>query len=121
MDILSPQDLACGHFFTFLMSDYHWCDIIDVRVGCRILHTNTLKKISQEYLISYRLYRNWVTPKESKDNRWLPNKNVQAEKSSKKVTFTTPENMGLNDNIKTRSLRVINFIHKNKIYCTELS
>ena len=33
----------------------------------------------------------------------------------KKLAYTTPELLGLNDTIKTRSLRVIDFLHNNSL------
>ena len=33
----------------------------------------------------------------------------------KKLTYTTPESRGLNKNIRTRSLRVIDFIHNDNL------
>ena len=69
------------------------------------------------------LNRNWVTPKEEKDNRWLHqpifyNCRIKISKTKsfpKKLTHTTPELMGLNDNIKTRSIRVIDFLKNDNL------
>ena len=69
------------------------------------------------------LNRNWVTPKEEKDNRWLHqpifyNCKIKMSKTKgfpKKLNHTTPELLGLQNNIKTRSLRVIDFLNNNNL------
>ena len=39
----------------------------------------------------------------------------RTKKFPKKLTFTTPESMGLNNTIKTRSLRVIDLLNNNNL------
>ena len=64
-----------------------------------------------------------MTPKEEKDNRWLHqpifyNCRIKLSKTKgfpKKLTHTTPELLGLNNNIKTRSLRVIDFLNNDNL------
>merc|ERR1712215_377872 len=69
------------------------------------------------------LNKNWVTPKEKNDNRWLyqplfyntriklaRNKNKKNQKA-----FSTPNDMGLPDNIKTRSPKIADFVINDSI------
>merc|ERR1712208_98353 len=63
------------------------------------------------------------TPKEEKDNRWLHqpifyNSRIKISKTKgfpKKLTHTTPELQGLKNNIKSRSLRVIDFLNNDNL------
>ena len=84
--------------------------------------TNPIKKgypgIS-DFLVSLRaLNKNWVTPKEKKDNRWLYqplfyNTRIKLTRNKNKKTrkaFSMPNDMGLPDNIKTRSLKIADFV-----------
>ena len=68
------------------------------------------------------LNKNWVTPKETNDNRWLYqplfyNTRIKLArgKNKKRRAFSIPNDMGLPDNIKTRSIKVADFVINNKI------
>jgi len=120
--------------------DDHWCDILDHECGIsekadriKILgwgaefFTPIIKKkipgISDFLQALQILNRNWITPKEEKDNRWLHqpifyNCRIKMAKTKgfpKKLAYTTPELLGLKDTIKTRSIRVIDFLHNNNL------
>merc|ERR1712208_209488 len=64
-----------------------------------------------------------VTPKDEKDNRWLHQpifyncriKMSRTKTFPNKMTFTILESMGLNNNIKTRNLRVIDLLNNNNL------
>merc|ERR1711895_24960 len=118
----------------------HWCDILDSLCGIddisdrkKILNwgseffVNPIKKCHpgiSDFLTSLRtLNKNWVTPKEIKDNRWLYQplfyntkiKFARGKNKKKQKAFSTPNDMGLPDNIKTRSIKIADFVINDKI------
>ena len=64
-----------------------------------------------------------LTPKEKNDNRWLYqplfyNTRIKLTRNKNKKTrkaFSTPNDMGLSDNIKTRSLKIADFVINDTI------
>merc|ERR1712215_323316 len=112
-----------------------WCDILNSLCGIeeisdrkKILNwvseffTNPIKKCYlgiSDFLVSLRvLNKNLVTPKEKNVNRWLYqplfyNTRIKFARGKNKKTrkaFSTPNDMGLPDNIKTRSLKIADFV-----------
>ena len=139
-DFFTGLKLSWLRRYAIQQIDDHWCDILDTECGItnksdriKILgwgaefFTPIIKKkipgISEFLQALQTLNRNWVTPKEEKDNRWLHqpifyNCRIKISKTKgfpKKLTHTTPELLGLNNNIKTRSLRVIDFLNNNNL------
>merc|ERR1712215_532801 len=74
-----------------------------------------------DFLTALRtLNKNWVTPKEKNDNRWLYQPlfyncriKMSRNKNKKPKAFSTPKDMGLPDAVKSRSLKIIDFITNN--------
>ena len=139
-DFFTGLKLSWLRRYAIQQIDDHWCDILDIECGItnksdriKILgwgaefFTPIINKkipgISDFLQALQILNRNWVTPKEEKDNRWLHqpifyNCRIKISKTKgfpKKLKYTTPELLGLNINIKTRSLRVIDFLNNNNL------
>merc|ERR1711895_156143 len=117
-----------------------WCDILDSLLG--IVDISDRKKILNwgseffvipikkchpgisDFLTALRtLNKNWVTPKETNDNRWLYQplfyntriKFARDKNKKKQRAFSIPNDTGLPDNIKTRSIKVADFVINDKI------